>query len=536
MKILFEITACDLLARIGTIQTNKGIIHTPCFVPVVHPESSKNFLPVDSFQDKFGIDFIITSSYILRKRLSEKFVNLHDQTHFPGPIMTDSGAFQSLVYGEIELTPENVISYQEGIQSDFAVPLDIPISITDSYDVAKSKVETTIARCNDVPSLIKSNQIKWVGPIQGGKYLDLVEKSAIEISKIPTFEMYAIGSVVEIMNNYQYDTLLDIIFTAKKYLNPAIPVHLFGAGHPSMFPFIVAAGCDSFDSAAYTLYAQEERYITNTQTFLLNELDNLPCNCPICNSTTIGDLRSMKKNDRITALAAHNLYVCQVEMKNIHRAIASGTLWNVLESRARVHPSLMKGFNSLKKYISQLAINNPSTNNKGLFMVTSSDLNRPEIFIHKERLANVLSANMKDKLLIISLLGNQLSETYEFSRYFKDLTREDSNLINDFTIWILDPYFGIIPLELSEVYPLSQYVSATNLSRELMSNQAKLIVNEILNHKFTEIIMLGDLSEIQKIIKVTPNFSRDTTTIKSYNFQISDDNLSRVKEILRLLL
>ena len=96
---MFEVMSTDLLGRIGIIKTPKGIIHTPCFVPVVHPVPDKNLIDVSTFQSTFQVEFIITSSYILRKRFAEKKINLHDLTKFAGPIMTDSGAYQSLVYG-----------------------------------------------------------------------------------------------------------------------------------------------------------------------------------------------------------------------------------------------------------------------------------------------------------------------------------------------------------------------------------------------------------------------------------------------------
>ncbi len=240
---MFELTSTDLLGRLGTIKTAKGTIRTPCFVPVVHPVPDKNLIDVSTFQSVFDVDLIITSSYILRKRFAEKKLNLHELTSFSGPIMTDSGAYQALVYGKIDITPENAISYQELIESDFGVPLDIPISKNDSYSIAQQKIETTLERCKNIVNMKQDSDIIWLGPIQGGKYLDLIEKSAITISGIDTFGMFAIGSVVEIMNDYRYDILLEMILTAKQFLDPAKPIHLFGAGHPSIFPFIVAAGC-----------------------------------------------------------------------------------------------------------------------------------------------------------------------------------------------------------------------------------------------------------------------------------------------------
>ena len=40
--------------------------------------------------------------------------------------MTDSGAYQILVYGEVEVSQKEIVAYQEGIGSDIATMLDIP--------------------------------------------------------------------------------------------------------------------------------------------------------------------------------------------------------------------------------------------------------------------------------------------------------------------------------------------------------------------------------------------------------------------------
>ena len=51
---------------------------------------------------------------------------LHKFLDFDGAIMTDSGAYQILVYGEVEVSQKEIVAYQEGIGSDIATMLDIP--------------------------------------------------------------------------------------------------------------------------------------------------------------------------------------------------------------------------------------------------------------------------------------------------------------------------------------------------------------------------------------------------------------------------
>ena len=59
------------------------------------------------------------------------------------------------------------------------------------------------------------DDILWVGPVQGGRHLDLVASSAVEMGKLP-FPIHALGSPTEVMENYRYDVLADMIINLPK--------------------------------------------------------------------------------------------------------------------------------------------------------------------------------------------------------------------------------------------------------------------------------------------------------------------------------
>jgi 7-cyano-7-deazaguanine tRNA-ribosyltransferase len=344
--------------------------------------------------------------------------------------------------------------------------------------------------------------------------------------------LFAIGSVVEIMKNYQYDTLIEIILTAKKHLDPSKPVHLFGAGHPSMFPFIVAAGCDTFDSAAYALYSQEDRYLTNTQTFLLSELEEFPCHCPICSVNTPKDLLKLKKQERMKLLASHNLFVCQTEILNIRRAITSGTLWNLLESRSRAHPNLKKGFDILVKRSRELLSTTPSTKKKGLFFVSPTDFQRTEVLLHQKRLSQLTFAKRK-KLLLFSIVGIQSVELFEIFQEVKNYIKQNEKLVSNYEIWFLTDFFGLIPLEISDVFPLSQGVFSQSLSKQDLTNIIEDAFSFIDKQSFRKIILLG---ELQSLMSLSTSFKSLESKIKSYHFPVTDKTIKNFSSILDIAL
>ena len=203
------------------------------------------------------------------------------------------------------------------------------------------------------------------------------------------------------MESYRYDTLAEMILTAKKGLPIKRPLHLFGAGHPAMFSLAVALGCDLFDSAAYALYARENRYMTENGTWRLEELDYFPCNCPKCSTITPTEVLGKPKKDKEVFLAEHNLYGCQAELKRIKQAIRRRQLWEHTEMRVHNHPALLSALKKLQNHKDYLETISPSTKCSGLFYFDSAGLNRPEIAHYQKRLSERYSPPCEAKILFL---------------------------------------------------------------------------------------------------------------------------------------
>ena len=58
--------------------------------------------------------------------------------------------------------------------------------------------------------------------------------------------------------------IAEVIVAAKRGLDPSKPVHLFGAGHPMVFPLAAWLGCDLFDSSSYAKFAKDGTKPQNT--------------------------------------------------------------------------------------------------------------------------------------------------------------------------------------------------------------------------------------------------------------------------------
>ncbi len=488
----FETKDKDLLARIGKLKTKSGTIETPLLFPVVNPYTQ--LISPKEIADNFGFQALITNAYILKKHIEKQPKNdgLHEFLDFNGTIMTDSGAYQILVYGDVEVTPAEIVDYQERIGSDIATILDIPTGWKVTEEHANNTVNETLKRAKEFFKYKNREDILWVGPVQGGKYLDLVAKSARVMGKLP-FEIHALGSPTEVMERYRFDVLVDMIMAAKAHLPVDRPLHLFGAGHPFMFPLAVALGCDLFDSAAYMLYAKEDRYMMENGTSRLDELDYFPCTCPKCAATDPKRILELEPRERMVFLAEHNLYVCAAELKRIKQAVKEGRLWELVEMRAHCHPSLLQALRKLKNYSKILEENDPISKNSGHFYFDSNSLMRPEISRHKRRMEERYASRRTDTLLLVpETRSKPFHKSVTFKQLLDRLKKDNKTELERVQTCFYAAPFGVVPLELDEVYPLSQHETVVPPDDETANYVADEVARYIFRTNHKRIVLLYD--------------------------------------------
>lgn len=497
----FEIKEKDLLARIGKLRTKSGTVETPLLFPVINPAIQ----PVSprKIGEEFGFEALITNAYILKKRFQSQPIEkgLHRFLDFDGMVMTDSGAYQILVYGDVETSPKEIVDYQERIDTDIATILDIPTGWKVKREHAEKTVSETLKRARQLFNMKTRDDILWVGPIQGGKYLDLVAKSAVKMGKLP-FQIYALGSPTEVMESYRFDVLVDMVMTAKMNLPIEKPLHLFGAGHPFMFGLAVALGCDFFDSAAYAIYARENRYMTESGTRRLSELEYFPCTCPKCASATPKQVLELPSKEREVFLAEHNLYVCGAELKRIKQAIREGRLWEHLEMQAHVHPALLHAVKKLGRYEGFIERHAPTVKGSGLFFFSSVGLVRPEVVHYRKALAKRYTKPREAETLL--LLPQTETKPFHKSQRYKQIAKLlknelKGNLSKTHVCFYAAP-FGVIPIELDEVYPLSQHEVALPLDKETMAYVACQVAEYINRTNYKTVILVNDSENWNKII------------------------------------
>ncbi len=405
---MFEITDKDDAARIGLLHTLHGVIRTPTMFPVINP--SKQIIPLDRLK-RAGFNHFITNAYLIRNNYGDVAAEtgIHGLFNWDGPIMTDSGAYQLMQYGYIDVDPDEIITYQVRLGTDIGVILDLPTSIGTPRDVVYIEVEETIRRARRALLQLEdedpNHRMLRVGPLQGGTYLDLLARSSRVMGRLD-FDLYAIGSPTTLLEEYELDGIAKMIITAKLNVPAGKPIHLFGAGHPLIIPLaVLLGGVDLFDSASYVLFARDERLIMRDRTVRLNELDDdyVLHACGDCEKS-IREIKELPKDEQERLLALHNLYTIAEELQEVRQRIREGSLWDYVEGKARQNIKLYKAYRLIrswgfKKLIAKLG-SETKANTHELAVFDAVDAGRPpEVILFKEKAGGRME--MSEKAIII---------------------------------------------------------------------------------------------------------------------------------------
>jgi len=346
--IAFELKERDAGGRLGRLRVHGHVLETPLFLPVVNPN-----IPVISpkeMEEEFGLRALMANAYIISRIPAVKEKALEEGVHralgFTGAIFTDSGAYQSF-RGEVEVAQSLVVRLQEEMRVDVGVMLDVP-SREESPEETRRAVLETAARAEEWQRTRRGGKVAWEGVVQGGAFLDLVRLSCRKMSRCD-FDIFAVGIPPKLWKGYEFAAIGLQGLAARRSLPVAKPLHAFGVGHPIALPLLVAVGYDIFDSASYSLYARDGRYLTELGTRRLADLGFLPCNCPECARRDVRELQQMPQPEAQRALARHNLYAILRELKLVKQAIHENRLWDLAYQRARAHPKLLEGLKAVLK-------------------------------------------------------------------------------------------------------------------------------------------------------------------------------------------
>ena len=265
-KFTFKILTKEKDARLGVINTQRGKIHTPAFMPVGTQATIKGAFVKDII--KTGAEIVLSNTYHLMLRPGveriKKAGGLHKFMNCKLPILTDSGGFQVMSLSKLNkidrekgaifnshidgkkyfLSPEESIRIQKGLNSDILMVMDEYPKKSYDYHKIEESMNLSIYWAQRSKKAFGKNYKKGLfGIIQGGLFNDLRIKSLNELLKIG-FDGYALGGLaVGESQKEMFEVLKNIVPKIPKQK----PRYLMGVGTPSDILGAVKRGIDMFD-------------------------------------------------------------------------------------------------------------------------------------------------------------------------------------------------------------------------------------------------------------------------------------------------
>ena len=216
-KFSFDLINSNGFARLGKINTSRGEINTPAFMPVGTQATVKSIFIDDVVQS--GAEIILSNTYHLMIRPGTETIKrvggLHEFMNCKLPILTDSGGFQIMSLSKLVkidkkkgaifnshidgkkfiLSPEKSIKIQQDLNSDILMVLDECPKLT--FD--KKKISDSLKLSLEWAKRSKNefginNKKALFGIIQGGIYEDLRLESLDGLINI-NFDGYALGGL-----------------------------------------------------------------------------------------------------------------------------------------------------------------------------------------------------------------------------------------------------------------------------------------------------------------------------------------------------
>lgn len=352
---MFELLKTDPTskARLGRLQTFRGAIHTPVFMPVGTQASVKALDPREL--KEMGTQILLGNTYHLNIRPGLEIIRaaggLHRFMAWPDPILTDSGGFQVFSLAKIRkikahgvefrshldgsplfLGPKEAMEIQRVLGSDIAMAFDECPPHDAPAKEQRLAVERTIRWARECREQPRAEGQLVFGIVQGGASSTLREECARAIVA-QEFDGYAIGGVS--VGEPEAEMMRAVELT-EPFLPPHQARYAMGLGTPAQMVELVARGVDMFDCVLPTRVARNGTAFTRRGTFAIKggackaELrpieDN--CTCFACRQFSRAYIRHLLNVNEILGLrlvSIHNSHFYLQVMADIRAHLAAGT-------------------------------------------------------------------------------------------------------------------------------------------------------------------------------------------------------------------
>jgi len=353
-RFTFTLSATDGKARQGRIDTPRGTIRTPAFMPVGTAGTVKAMMPESVAAT--GADILLGNTYHLMLRPTAERIDrlggLHKFMNWSKPILTDSGGFQVMSLAGLrkltekgvtfkshidgsrhELTPERSMEIQRLLGSDIVMCFDECPALPATDEAVRQSMELSMRwaeRSRDAFGDRPGHAL--FGIQQGGVTQDLRAQSAEALRAIG-FDGYAIGGLAV---GEGQEAMFAVLDYAPDLLPADKPRYLMGVGKPDDIVGAVKRGVDMMDCVLPSRSGRTGQAFTRHGVVNIKNArhadDPRPldesCSCPACTGYSRAYLHHVFRAGEMISgmlLTWHNIQYYQDIMAEMRDAIAQGT-------------------------------------------------------------------------------------------------------------------------------------------------------------------------------------------------------------------
>jgi len=314
-KFNFNVNFTENYSRVGVIETSRGNINTPAFMPVGTQATIKGAFIDDII--KTGSEIILSNTYHLMIRPGVDRISsaggLHEFMNCSLPILTDSGGFQVMSLSKLNkidrekgaifqshidgkkyvLSPEESIKIQKSLNSDIVMVMDECPKKSNDHDKIKKSMELSLDWAQRSKNAFGLNPHKAIfGIVQGGIFDDLRNISLKKLTDIG-FDGYAIGGLA--VGDTQ-EEMFKVLDNLKNQLPINKPRYLMGVGTPSDILGAVKRGVDMFDCVLPTRSGRTGLAFTWNGRIQIRNSKNQSDNSPLDSNISKFNLNKYSKN------------------------------------------------------------------------------------------------------------------------------------------------------------------------------------------------------------------------------------------------
>ncbi|WP_207591229.1 archaeosine synthase subunit alpha [Halomontanus rarus] len=296
----------------------------------------------------------------------------------------------------------------------------------------------------------------------------------------------------------------------------AIPVDtalcFSGVATPRNVALLAYAGVDCFDAAKAVVKGTQGKYLTTEGEYYLEDLEELPCACPACQSPR----EEFTRED----CADHNRNALEAELAVVRRRIRDGRLRDYIEGQARHEQWLTAAMRELDSQWRYLEERTPILREADLDAATEDTLRRVEIQRFADRVTTRYRNRFRNPLVLVPCSARKPYSESQSHGQFHDAIRWRGHLAS------MTSPIGVVPQELETTYPAQHYDTVVTgrwsedekdfvarvLRRYLERNEYPEIVAHVPDEGYREIVerVAADLDLVDEITYTVPEGGHPT--------------------------